>query len=86
MEAFFLSAVGCLDVFLYGLMHILSFTFMDRTGQKVALLFKEDLFILFELGETVGDSTKSYKAIDRQVGVSRLVRRLEPPVQKRRRQ
>ena len=35
------------------------------------------------LQECVGDSTKSHKAINRQARVSRLVRRSEPPVQKR---
>ena len=33
--------------------------------------------------ECVGDSTKSHKATDRQVGVSRLVRHLEASVQMR---
>jgi hypothetical protein len=35
------------------------------------------------LQKCVGDNTKSHKAADRQVGVSRLVRHSEPPVQKR---
>jgi hypothetical protein len=52
LEAFLISADGCLEVLLYGLMHIPSFTLMEVAGQNVARSFKEDLLNLFELGET----------------------------------